>query len=192
MDDLAMLVRVLERGGVVACPTETWLGLLADARNDQALERVAELKGRPADMPIALLLPDAESAAEVALPPSARARALIREHWPGPLTILLKAKPGLSRRLSRDGKVGVRVPGPSPAAELVRAFGHPLTATSANRTGEPSVRGVGELPTALAEQLDGVVAGVSPGGPPSTLVDSTRTPMVILRPGAIEIDPAAL
>jgi L-threonylcarbamoyladenylate synthase len=192
MEDLATLLQVLEGGGVVACPTETWLGLLADARSDRAIERVAELKGRPAHIPIALLLPNTESAAEVALPPSARARALMQEHWPGPLTVLLQAKPGLSPRLSRDGKVGVRVPGPSPAAELVRAFGHPLTATSANRTGEPAVRSAGELPAALAKRLDGVVAGVSPGGPPSTLVDSTKAPMEILRSGAIEIDPAAL
>jgi len=192
MDDLLTLVRVLERGGVVACPTETWVGLLADARSDEAVELVAELKGRPTDMPIALLLPSPESAAEVALTPSESARTLMKTHWPGPLTILLAAKPGLSPRLSRDGKVGVRVPGPSPAAELVRAFGHPLTATSANRTGEPPVRSAAELPLALAERLGGVAAGVSPGGAPSTLVDSTTTPMEILRPGATEIDPAAL
>jgi tRNA A37 threonylcarbamoyladenosine synthetase subunit TsaC/SUA5/YrdC len=55
MHDLAALVQVLKRGGVVACPTETWLGLLADALNEKTVERVAELKGRPADMPIALL-----------------------------------------------------------------------------------------------------------------------------------------
>ena len=83
MTDLATLVRVLEEGGVVACPTETWLGLLADARNEKAVERVAELKGRPSDMPIALLLPDASSVATVAEPPSAAARALIADHWPG-------------------------------------------------------------------------------------------------------------
>ena len=61
MDELDALVRVLDEGGVVACPTETWLGLLADARNQKAVERVAELKGRPPDMPIALLLPDASA-----------------------------------------------------------------------------------------------------------------------------------
>lgn len=192
MDDLAALVQVLERGGVVACPTETWLGLLADADNEKAVERVAELKGRSADMPIALLLPNARAVAEVALAPSAAAQALMQAHWPGPLTILLKAKPGLSPRLSRDGKVGVRVPGPSPAADLVRAFGHPLTATSANRTAEPPLRSADELPAALVEGLGGVAPGVSPGGAPSTLVDSTTTPMEILRAGAIEIDPAAL
>lgn len=192
MEGLAELVRVLGEGGVVACPTETWLGLLADAQNEDAVERVAALKGRPADMPIALLLPSAGSIGEVAEPPSAAARALILEHWPGPLTVLLAAKPGLSPRLSRDGRVGVRVPGPSPAADLVRAFGRPVTATSANRTGEPPLRSVAELPGELASGLDGMVSGVSPGGAPSTLIDSTRTPMEILRLGAIEIDPAAL
>ncbi len=192
MDQLAALVRVLEQGGVIACPTETWLGLLADARNEEAVERVAELKGRPSDMPIALLLPDGASVTSVAEPPSAAAQALMRAHWPGPLTILLTAKPGLSPRLSRDGKIGVRVPGPSPAAELVRAFGHPLTATSANRTGEPPLRSAEELPAALAEGLAGLVPGISPGGAPSTLIDSTRTPMEIIRIGAIEVDPTAL
>ena len=192
MDDVDALVEVLERGGVVACPTETSLGLLADARNEKALERVLELKGRPADMPIALLLPDAWAVAEVALAPSDAARALMQTYWPGPLTILLKAKPGLSPLLTRDGKVGVRVPGASPAADLVRAFGHPLTATSANRTGEPASLSADELPAALAEGLGGLVSGVSPGGAPSTLIDSTTAPMRIVRAGAIEIDTAAL
>jgi L-threonylcarbamoyladenylate synthase len=192
MDDLAALVEVLKGGGVVACPTETWLGLLADARNEAAIEKVATLKGRPADMPIALLLPSAEIVSEVALPPSRQAEALMRKHWPGPLTLLLRAKKGLSPRLVRDGKVGVRVPGPSPAAELVRAFGHALTATSANLTGQPPLRSAAELPVDMAQQLDGSVEGRSPGGLPSTLVDTTVTPVAVLRSGAIEIDTAAL
>ncbi len=192
MADLAAFVKVLEEGGVLACPTETWLGLLADAHSETALQRLAELKGRPADMPIALLLPDAGAIAEVALPPSPAARALMEAYWPGPLTILLEAKPGLSPRLTRDGKVGVRVPGPSPAADLVRAFGHPLTATSANRTGEPSLRSADELPAAFAQGVDAAVSGVSPGGAPSTLIDATAAPMQILRAGAIDIDLAAL
>ncbi len=191
--DTAHLVEVLRRGGVVACPTETWLGLLADAGNDAAIERVADLKGRPADLPIALMLPNAEALAEVAAEaPTAASRSLMEKHWPGPLTILVKAVRGLSPRLTRDGKVGVRVPGPSPAADLVRAFGHPLTATSANRTGEPPIRSIDELPEPLRAGVDGVVPGVSPGGPPSTLVDATVEPMQILRAGAIEIRGAGL
>ena len=192
MGGLHELVRILEQGGVVACPTETWLGLLADARNEEAIERVALLKGRPANIPIALLLPDSDAVREVALGTNPAAEALMRAHWPGPLTLLLDARPELSPRLVRDGKVGVRVPGPSPALELTRAFGHALTATSANLSGEPPLRSVEELPAALAEGLNGAVAGVSPGGAPSTFVDTTTAPMKILRAGAIELDPAAL
>ena len=193
MDDIAAFVEVLSRGGVVACPTETWLGLLADARDEVAIERVMELKRRPVDLPISLLLPNAEALAEVtAEPPSAASRSLMEQHWPGPLTILVKAAPGLSPRLTRDGKVGVRVPGPSPAAELARAFGHPLTATSANRTGEPPIRCIDELSASLREGVDAVVPGISPGGLPSTLVDATLEPMQILRAGAIEIQAAGL
>lgn len=192
MEDLGQLVEILKRGGVIACPTETWVGLLADARNEQAIERVATLKGRSADMPIALLLPDRSAIAEVALDPAPRAQALMEAHWPGPLTILLQAKPGLSPWLVRDGKVGVRVPGPSAAADLTRAFGHALTATSANLTGKPPLRSVRELPPSLASGVDAAVPGTSPGGAASTLLDSTTTPMTILRVGAAKIDVAAL
>lgn len=192
MEPLQALVKLLQQGGIVACPTETWLGLLADASNERAIERVALLKGRPPDMPIALLLPDREAVREVALGPPAGALRLMQAHWPGPLTILLQAKPGLSPRLVRDGKVGVRLPGASPAADLTRAFGHPLTATSANRSGEPPLRSGSELPEELARGVDAIVPGMSPGGSASTLIDATVTPMKILRPGAVEIEPAAL
>jgi L-threonylcarbamoyladenylate synthase len=192
METLASLVEVLRGGGVVACPTETWLGLLADAHNERAIEKVAALKGRPADMPIALLLPHAQAIDEVAFPPAPAARALMDAHWPGPLTLLLRARAELSPRLVRDGKVGVRVPGPSLAAELVRAFGHALTATSANLSGQPSLRSAAELPPSLAEGVDASLPGVSPGGAASTLLDTTTTPMTILRPGALELDPTAL
>lgn len=192
MDDLTRLVGILRLGGVVACPTETWVGLLADARNPEAIEKVATLKGRPREMPIALLLPHAEALDEVAAEPSSPARALMAAHWPGALTLLLPARSGVSDRLVRDGKIGVRVPGPSPAAQLTRAFGHALTATSANPTGQPPVRSVDDLDFLLARALDATVPGRSPGGAPSTLVDTTTTPMTLLRPGAIEIDPTAL
>jgi len=74
----------------------------------------------------------------------------------------------------------------------VRAFGHPVTATSANLSGEPPLRSIDELLPSMVRGLGGMVPGVAPGGAPSTLIDSTTTPMQVLRPGAIEIDTAAL
>ncbi len=192
MDALAPFVKILEEGGIVACPTETWLGLLADARSFEAVRRVSELKGRPHEMPIALLLPNASAVSELAESCSDAAQSLMRTYWPGPLTILLLAKPGLSPGLVKDGKVGVRVPGSSQAAELVRAFGHPLTATSANLSGQPPLRSIDELPPGMVRGLGGMVPGVAPGGAPSTLIDATTTPMKVLRHGAIEVDTAAL
>jgi L-threonylcarbamoyladenylate synthase len=132
-----------------------------------------------------LLVPSIESIAAVAEPLSEGARDLAARFFPGPLTLVVRARPGLSPWLVQDGTVGVRVPGPSPALELVRAFGGPLTATSANRSGEPPVRSAAELPPALRSELDAIVTGTSPGGAPSTIVDATRYPMRVIRHGAL-------
>ena len=187
LENLPALLEVLERGGVVACPTETFVGLLADATNPEAVERVAELKGRPAEAPIAVLLPAVSAVDQVATPLPEVADELARTHWPGPLTIVAKAKGGLSPWLVHEGKVGMRVPGPSPARELVVAFGRPLTATSANVTGEPPVESVEALASELRERVDAEVAGIAPGGLPSTVVDVTATPFRVLRQGATRL-----
>ncbi len=182
---IARAASALRGGGVVACPTETFVGLLADALDPAAVEAVAALKGRSADAPIALLLPDADALALVAAPIDAQARALAERYWPGPLTLVVRALPGLPARLVRDGTVGVRVPGPSPALDLVRAYGRPLTATSANRSGEPAVRTTAELPASIRAGLAAEVTGESPGGLPSTIVDVSRYPASVLREGAV-------
>lgn len=184
--DLTTILRVLERGGVVACPTETLIGLLADALAPAAVARVVTIKQRGPD-PIALLLPDVAALELVAEPLTPEAFALARAHWPGPLTLVLRARPGLPRELLRDGTVGVRVPGPSPALDLVRAFGGPLTATSANPSGQPAARTEAELRAYFPYQLDAIVPGDAPGGAPSTIVDATTPTPRILRQGAIHL-----
>ena len=128
---------LLREGKIVACPTETWMGLLADALNPAAVTRVCQLKRRPAHEPVAVLVPSLEAAAAIARDLSALAVELASAHWPGPLTLVMNARPQLPPELQQDGKVGMRVPGPSPALDLVTAFGGPLTATSANLSGAP-------------------------------------------------------
>ncbi len=184
MTELAAALAVLRQGGVVAAPTETLVGLLADALDPAAVARVAEAKGRAQDQPIALILPDAGALDRVATAVTPRTRELARAHWPGPLTLLVRARPELSPLCTRDGKVGVRVPGPSAAADLVRAFGGPLTATSANLSGGPAVAETAALDPVLAARVH-VLAGRSPGGEPSTLVDATGPELVVLRQGAV-------
>lgn len=169
----------------MACPTETFVGLLADAFDSAAVEAVAALKGRPEGAAIALLLPSIEALPRVAEPLSPFARALAEQHWPGPLTLVVRARAALPARILREGTVGVRVPGPSPALDLVRAYGGPLTATSANLTGEPPVRATNELPDAIRRGLAAEVEGVSPGGRPSTILDVSRYPPRMIREGAL-------
>lgn len=186
-DDLAPWVAALKAGRVLACPTETQMGLLADALNPQAVQAVVNIKRRPPGEAIALLLPDLEAVPKVSpgLPPTLA--SLARAHWPGPLTLVVRALPGLPRQIVRNGTVGIRAPGPSPAQQLVRAFGGPLTATSANLSGQPTVKDGAEAQAAFGEQLGGVVPGVCPGGAPSTIVAERGGKPVVLRAGAITI-----
>lgn len=180
-------VASLRAGGVIACPTETLQGLLANALDPAAVARVVALKRR-GDEPIALLVPDVASVhslIEGALPDTAR--LLAETHWPGPLTLVLRARPGLPPQLASRGTIGVRVPGPSPALDIVRAFGGPLTATSCNLSGQPPARTEAEVHAYFAGQLDGIVPGDAPGGPPSTVVDATGPSLRVLRQGAVHV-----
>jgi L-threonylcarbamoyladenylate synthase len=186
-NELERLVGLIAAGGVIACPTETFVGLLADAANPEAVAEIIRLKGRDPDNPIGLLLPNLASLDSVVLEVPPLARALADQHWPGPLTLVLRARPGLAPALQRDGKVAVRVPGPSPALELVRAFGRALTATSANRTGQPPARNGTEVQAAFGGELAAIVLGEAPGQLASTIVDASSSELRVLRQGAIEI-----
>jgi tRNA threonylcarbamoyl adenosine modification protein (Sua5/YciO/YrdC/YwlC family) len=185
--ELARLVGLLRAGGVVACPTETFVGLLADARNPAAVAEVVRLKGRAADQAIGLLLPDVAALDAVVVDVPTRARELATQHWPGPLSLVLRARPELPDALKRDGTVSVRVPGPSLALELVRAFGAPLTATSANRSGEPAARTGAEVRAVFGDALAAIVEGESPGGLASTIIDATGLELRVLRAGPIRL-----
>jgi L-threonylcarbamoyladenylate synthase len=188
--DLASYVAILRRGGVVACPTETLIGLLADATSVAAVEKVVAAKRRGAGEPIAVIAPDLAGASSVLAELPEAARQLAAAHWPGPLTIVARARQGLPPALVRDGKIGVRVPGPSPALDLCRAFGGALTATSANLSGEAPARTSDEARAALGDAVDAYVPGSAPGGPPSTVIDVTETPFRLVRAGAIRITEA--
>lgn len=185
--ELARLVGLLRAGGVVAAPTETLVGLLADARNPAAVLEVCRLKGRGTDHPIGLLVPDVAALEGWVEEFPAQARALAERYWPGPLSVVLRARAGLVPALVRDGTVSIRVPGASAALEIVRAFGSPLTATSANKTGEPSASTADEVRAVFGDELAAIVGGSAPGGPPSTVVDATGAELRVLRRGAIEL-----
>jgi L-threonylcarbamoyladenylate synthase len=184
---LQSFVDALHAGAVVACPTETQMGLLADALNEAAVERVRALKGRPEGEALPLIVPSLEVALSVVREVSAEALALATRHWPGPLTLVLQAQSRLPAGVVKDGKVAVRVPGPSPALQLLAQFGGPLTATSANKSGQPPLVNAAALRAAFGDALFGVVPGSPPGALPSTIVDLTGDEPRVLRQGAVVI-----
>jgi L-threonylcarbamoyladenylate synthase len=184
---LEPIVQILRRGGVVSCATETLQGLLADALSESAVARVVALKKRGSDA-IAVLVPDLAAAEALSAEPlSAQVRALAQLHWPGPLTLVLRARPGLPTALAAQGTIGVRIPGASRALDLVRAFGTPLTATSCNPSGQPAARSEAEVRAYFADQLDAIVPGDAPGGAPSTVLDVTGSVLRVLRQGAVHV-----
>jgi L-threonylcarbamoyladenylate synthase len=187
--ELAAALAMLERGGVVAAATESMFGLLADATRSDAIDRLLGAKARGAEKGMPLLLPAraAWRALVTEIPPVAE--RLADAFWPGPLTIALPASPGLDPRLLLDGTVAVRLPGPSPAAELARAFGRPLTATSANLSGEPATADVAVVERSFARAIAAgelaLVPIAAPGGSVSTVVVVRDGVLQIVRVGAI-------
>ena len=171
-------VEHLRDGGVVAVATETFFGLCADARRASAIESVFALKGREAAKACAVILPDTPSALEQwaplvrEIPPLAR--RLAERFWPGPLTISLPARDDVHPLLRFRGTIAVRVPGRSPALELARAFGGPLTATSANMSDAPSAL-TDEDVHSYFEGRGGlmILGGRAPGGMHSTVIEVT-------------------
>jgi L-threonylcarbamoyladenylate synthase len=188
--ELTPFLDALERGGVVAIATESFFGLLADVTRPDALERLVALKPRGADKGMPLVLPERAAWASLveAIPPGAA--ALADTFWPAGLSLALRASAALDARVTLDGRVAVRLPGASPAAELVRAYGRPLTATSANLSGEPPATTaeavLRSFPRAVEERALTVWRdGEAPGGAPSTMVVFDEGRAWIAREGAV-------
>ena len=180
---------VIARGGLVAFPTETFYGLGAAALDARAVHRVFEIKGRPASMPLLVLLDDAARLSEIVAEVPERARPLMARHWPGPLTLVFRAAPRVPREVTADtGTVGVRVPGHPVPRALISLCASPLTAPSANPTGaEPPTTAAAVL-AHFADALDLVLdAGPTAGGPASTVLDMTVDPPRLIRQGAVTL-----
>ncbi len=185
-DLLRRAVETLHLCGVVAVPTDTLVGLLALARDARAVDRVLAIKGPSRKGPIPVLVPDLETALSLTTDFSARAFELAEKGWPGPLTLVLNARVGLPEALTASGPtIGLRVPGPSPARDLVCAVGEPLTGTSANRSGCAAVCVIEDLAPEVVAQVDFVLPGSCPMAVASTVIDLTGDVERILRSGPI-------
>lgn len=186
-DVLKRAVEILNNGGIVAYPTETFYGLGVKFDKEASLKKLYELKKRPKGKPMPLIIGSRASLSMVAVFVNEIAESLMDEFWPGPLTLLLKAKEGLSSYLTANtGRIAVRIPGESAALYLVREAGFPITATSANPSGMPPAEDAGAVIRYFGEEVDMVIdGGRTPGGLPSTIADVTEKKIKIVREGAI-------
>jgi L-threonylcarbamoyladenylate synthase len=178
------------RGGVVALPTDTFYGLAVDPFRADAVARLFAVKGRDAERALPLIAADAAQAAAHLGPLSPTAARLAERFWPGPLTLLVAAPLSLAPDVtSGTARVGVRVPADAVARAVCRAAARPLTATSANLSGQPATADPDEVERTLADRIDLLMdAGPTPGGVPSTIVDVSDSEVRLVRAGAISLD----
>lgn len=185
LDDAAAVLRA---GGLVAFPTETFYGLGAAALDGGAVRRVVELKGRPETKPL-LVIVDSLAMAERVGTLTRAARDLAARHWPGALTLVVPARADVPPEVTAaTGTIGVRV-SPHPVAQgLVRALGAPVTAPSANPSGAPPPTTAAAVLAYFRDRLELVLdGGATPGGEPSTVLDTTVEPPRVLRQGALRL-----
>jgi L-threonylcarbamoyladenylate synthase len=178
---------IIRDGGLVAFPTETVYGLGADAMNEEAVLRIFEAKGRPADNPCIVHVDSREMVDRVAKSVGSNAEILIEKFWPGPLTLVLERQPKVAESVSAGlSTVAVRMPKNRIALALIEAARTPIAAPSANASGRPSSTSAAHV----LEDLDGRIDMVLDGGTTnigieSTVLDVTTDSPRILRPGWI-------
>jgi L-threonylcarbamoyladenylate synthase len=178
---------VLRTGGLVALPTETVYGLGANAHDPTAVRRIFTAKGRPADNPLIVHLAEASQLDTVAATVTPLARSLASRFWPGPLTIVVDAAPGLPS-VTTGGltTVAVRVPDHDVARAIIDAAGVPIAAPSANRSGRPSPTTADHVAADLGARVDLLIDGGPTGlGVESTVVDARGGVPVVYREGAL-------
>ena len=178
---------LLKEGGVIAFPTETSFGLGCRAYDPDAVARGVAAKGRPDGKPLPILLPDKTYLTNHGM--DMPLMALAERFWPGALTLVVPAFPGLPSPVTAGtNMVGVRVSGHPIANQLVMALGEPIVGTSANLTGQPAAYSSSDLFASGLTGLDGFLDGETSGGAASTVVGMTDGKLSFFRDGPITRD----
>ncbi|MBI4710300.1 MAG: threonylcarbamoyl-AMP synthase [Nitrospirae bacterium] len=182
-------LQALRDGGIIAYPTESFYALGVNAQKEEAVRRLYTLKKRPADKPVPLIIGGRAILKTLvkSIPP--QAEGLMKNFWPGALTMVFDAAEGLPEGLTAGtGKMAVRIPGESFALSLAKAADFPITVTSANHSGSPPAENADEVIKYFADAVDLIIdAGKTPGGKPSTIIDVTVAPFKVLREGRVEV-----
>jgi L-threonylcarbamoyladenylate synthase len=177
----------LAGGGVVAYPTETFYGLAVDPFDRRAVDRLFRLKGRAEGKPVSVIVADLDMLSLVADPIPPVAERLMEAFWPGPLTMVFHAAAAVPAELiAHTGRIGARISSSPVCSKLLDSARIPLTATSANPSGRPPALSADEVADYFGSDVDVLIdAGVLAPALPSTVVDVTADPPVVLREGAI-------
>lgn len=189
-DAIQEAARWILNGGLVALPTDTLYGLAADPFSSAAVARVFAAKGRAAGQALPLVAAGAAQVAEWLGPLPPAGQRLAERFWPGPLTLLLAAPRALAHGVTGGtGHVGVRVPADAVARAICAEAGRPITATSANLSGDAPTPDPDEVERTLGDRIDLLIdTGKTRGGAASTIVDVTGAEPVLVRAGAISWD----
>jgi L-threonylcarbamoyladenylate synthase len=181
--------RLLREGRLVVFPTETVYGLGANALDGEAVLKVFEAKGRPADNPLIVHVADPSGAERVAFVPEL-GRKLMERFWPGPLTLVMPARDVVPSTVTAGlSTVAVRMPAQPIALELIRLAGVPVAAPSANLSGRPSPTDAAAVEEDLGDRVEMILdGGPTHFGVESTVLDITGERAVLLRPGGIGLE----
>jgi L-threonylcarbamoyladenylate synthase len=177
----------LNTGGVIVIPTDTVYGVASSVSDPAAVQRIFDVKRRPADRPLPVLLSSAAILDRFAGPVPDGIMRLLDRFWPGPLTVVVRCRvdlpPGV---LAADGTVGFRVPDHPLALDVIAKAGGAVACTSANRSGDPPATSAQQVAAALGDDVDVILdGGESPGGVPSTVIAIENGELRVLREGAL-------
>ena len=186
-DAIQEAVTWILKGGVVAMPTDTLYGLAVDPFNRDAVGRVFAVKGREPNHALPLIAADVAQVESHLGALAPIARAIVARFWPGPLTLVVASPPTLGRDITGGlGTVGIRVPADEIARAVCAGCGRPVTATSANLSGEPPTADPDVVERTLGDRVDFLLdTGPTRGGLPSTMVDVSGAEPRLVRDGAI-------
>ena len=186
-DQIQKAAAVIRRGGIIAFPTETYYGLGADPFNEGALKKLYTIKNRPFIKPVLVLVASRDQISILASSVPETAFHLMDTFWPGPLTMVLPARPELSPVLTGNtGTVGIRHSPHPVAAALLEACGTPVTATSANISGQEPAVSADDVKRMFRDTIDFILdGGRTPGMMGSTLIGFRDSQVTVIREGCI-------
>ena len=189
-DIIAEAGKIIQNNGVVIFPAKCLYGVAANALNEKAVKKVFQLKQRPLNNPVLVLIPDRNMLKDLVKSIPGPARKLMDAFWPGNMTIVFEARDNIPQLLTAGtGRIGIRIPVHPVARALAEYTGLPITGTSANLSGRNGCSQTGQLVSSIIDHADLVLdAGSLKGGPGSTIIDVTTSKINIIREGEVSAD----